>query len=112
VGEAFDTHSLFNLPEQHHTESAIPPRDDASTKTHGSMRRSREVHEYKSKKWTDWAREKSYGKRWSGTEGIFSAVKGIFGEHTRAKKPETACLEAGRKFWAYETIRKSAHIAD
>jgi len=105
---AFDTHQLFNLLEQHNTESAIPPRDDASTKAHGSMRRSREVHEYKNKNWTDWTRNKSYGKRWLGTEGIFSAVKGIFGEHTRAKNPEYACLEAGRKFWAYETIRQYA----
>ena len=105
---AFDVLALFNLLEQHHTESAIPPRDDASTKAHGSMRRSREVHEYKSKNWTDWARDKSYGKRWLGTEGIFSAVKGIFGEHTRAKTPENAYLEAGRKFWAYETMRQYA----
>lgn len=35
-------------------------------------------------------------------------VKGIFGETTRAKTTETVCLEAERKFWAYERIRKYA----
>jgi hypothetical protein len=109
---AFDVLDLFNLLEQHGTNSAIPPRDDASTKAHGSMRRAREVADYKAKSWDDWAKDKEYGKRWLGTEGIFSSVKGIFGEHTRAKLPKTACLEAARKFWAYELMRRyaKAHI--
>ena len=109
---SFDVHDLFNLLEQHSTDSAIPPRDDASNNAHGSMRRAREVADYKSKSWDEWAKAKEYGKRWLGTEGIFSSVKGIFGEDTRAKTPKTACLEAERKFWAYETIRRyaKAHI--
>jgi hypothetical protein len=105
---AFDVINLFNLLEEHDTESAIPPRDNSSTNANGSMRRVREVFEYQTKSWDDWTRDKQYGKRWLGTEGIFSSVKGIFGEHTRAKTVETACLEAERKFWAYETIRKYA----
>jgi hypothetical protein len=105
---AFDTIDLFNLLEEHKTESAIPPRDNASKNANGSMRRLREVFEYDTKTWTEWARDKSYGVRWLGTEGIFSSVKGTFGEHTRAKTPENACLEAGRKFWAYERMRKYA----
>ena len=104
----YDVIELFNLLEQHGTESAIPPRDNASDNANGSMRRAREVAEYKSKIWDDWARDKQYGKRWLGTEGIISSVKGIFGEHTRAKTTETTCLEAKRKFWAYETMRKYA----
>ena len=105
---AFDVHDLFNLLEQHSTDSAIPPRDDASNNAKGSMRRAREVADYKSKTWDEWAKGKEYGKRWLGTEGIFSSVKGIFGEDTRAKTPKTACLEAERKFWAYEMIRRYA----
>ena len=72
------------------------------------MRRVREVFEYQTKTWDEWAMGKQYGKRWLGAEGIFSSVKGIFGEHTRAKTVETACLEVERKFWAYETMRKYA----
>jgi hypothetical protein len=105
---AFDMIELFNLLEAHGTESAIPPRDNASKNANGSMRRVLEVFEYQTKSWDDWARDKQYGKRWLGTEGIFSSVKGIFGEHTRAKTIENACLEAERKFWAYETMRKYA----
>jgi hypothetical protein len=104
----FDTINLYNLLEEHGTESAIPPRDNASKNANGSMRRVREVFEYQTHTWDDWTRIKQYGKRWLGTEGIFSAVKGIFGEHTRAKTKETACLEAGRKFRAYEKMRKYA----
>jgi hypothetical protein len=105
---SFDTINLFNLLERHGTESAIPPRDNASENANGSYRRAREVAEYQVKDWEDWARDKQYGKRWLGTEGIFSAVKGIFGEDTKAKTPETACLEAKRKFWAYDKMQKYA----
>lgn len=105
---SYDVIDLYNLLEEHHTESAIPPRDDASKNANGSMRRVREVFEYQTQEWDDWAISKSYGKRWLGTECIFSAVKRIFSENTRAKKPETACKEAERKFWAYETMRKYA----
>jgi len=105
---AFDTIDLFNFLEGNNIESAIPPRDNAAEKSRGSMRRAREVAEYQLQSWDDWARGKQYGTRWLGTEGIISAVKGVFGEYTRAKTPETACLEAGRKFWAYELIRKYA----
>lgn len=105
---AFDSKELFNFLDQNCIESAIPPRDNAASKADGSMRRAREVLEYKSKTWDEWAQSKQYGKRWLGTEGIISSVKGIFGEDTRAKIPENACREAGRKFWHYEKMRKYA----
>lgn len=105
---AFDTIKLFQFLDQNCIDSAIPPRDNASNDANGSMRRAREVMEYKSKTWDEWAQAKQYGKRWLGTEGIISSVKGIFGEDTRAKTPENACLEAGRKFWLYEKMRKYA----
>ena len=105
---AFDTIDFFNWLEHHNIESAIPPRDSASTNANGSMRRLREVFDYQIKTWDEWARDKQYGKRWLGTEVIISAVKGIFGEDTRAKNVESACLEAKRKFWAYESMRRYA----
>ena len=105
---SFDVLDLFNLLEQHGTESAIPPRENASSNANGSMRSVREVFEYKTQLWEDWARGKSYGLRWLGTEGKFSAVKRIFGEKTRAKTVDNMCLEVRRRFWAYETMRKYA----
>jgi hypothetical protein len=105
---AFDVLDLFNLLEQHSTESAIPPRENASRNANGSMRRVREVFEFQTQLWEDWVCEKSYGLRWLGTEGIFSAVKRIFGERTRAKTVENMCLEVKRRFWAYEKMRQYA----
>ena len=104
----FDAIELFNLLEKHGTESAIPPRDNASRNANGSMRRVREVFEFQTQEWEDWARSKSYGLRWLGTEGRFSAVKRIFGEKTRAKTVDNMCLEVRRRFWAYESMRKYA----
>ena len=104
----FDVLDLFNLLEQHGTESAIPPRENASKNANGSMRRVREVFEFQTQRWEDWARKKRYGLRWLGTEGIFSAVKRIFGEKTRTKTVENMCLEVRRRFCAYETMRKYA----
>lgn len=105
---SFDVIDLFNLLEEHGTESAIPPRENASTNANGSMRRLREVFEYKTNTWQDWARHKNYGLRWLGTEGIFSAIKTTFGERTKAKTLQTMEHEIRRRFWAYETMRKYA----
>jgi len=105
---SFDVLKLFNLLEEHNVESAIPPRANASKNSNGSMRRLREVFEYQTKTWAEWARDKQYGKRWLGTEGIFSAVKRVFGEKTRSKNTEKMFKEIKRRFWAYETIRKYA----
>jgi len=105
---SFDVLDLFNLLEHHNTESAIPPRENASKNSNGSMRRLREVFEFQNQDWEDWSRDKMYGLRWVGTEGIFSAVKRIFGEKTRSKSIETMYLEIKRRFWAYETMRKYA----
>ena len=105
---AFDVLELFNLLEQHGTESAIPPRENASHNANGSRRRLWEVFEYQTKSWEDWTRDKHYGKRWLGTEGIFSSVKRIFGEKTRAKTVKNMCNEIRRRFWAYERMRKYA----
>jgi hypothetical protein len=100
-----DAKYLFNFLEQHNIEAAIKIRENASDKADGSMRRAREVAEYKSKGYKNWARDKQYGKRWLGTEVKFSAVKRKFGEKVRSKKRENKLKEVKRRFWAYETIR-------
>ena len=74
----------------------------------GSVRRGIEVTKFQSLGYETWAKEKSYGMRWTGTEGIISSVKRKFGERIRAKKEENMLMEAKRKFWAYETIRNYA----
>lgn len=105
---SFYVKNLFNLLEKHKIESAIKIRDDASKKANGSMRRAREVREYLTKGYQDWAREKQYGKRWLGTEVIFSAIKRKYGEKVKARKIENMYTEIRQRFWAYSTVRAYA----
>ena len=105
---AFDTHMFFNFLQKHGIKSAVKIRANASTKADGSMRRAREVKAYKSEGYEKWAGNRDYGMRWPGTEGIFSAVKRKFGERVRSKKKENMCLEAERRFWAYDCIAQYA----
>jgi hypothetical protein len=102
---SFDAKYLFNFLERHGIETAIKIRENASDKADGSMRRAREVAEYKAKGYLNWSRDKQYGKRWLGTEVKFSAVKRKFGESVRSKNRENKLKEVKRRFWAYETIR-------
>jgi hypothetical protein len=103
---SYDVIDLFNFLEENNIEAAIKIRSNASDNANGSMRRAREVAEYKVKGYTDWSRDKQYGKRWLGTEVRFSAVKRKFGEKIRSTKTENMLKEAKRRIWAYEKIRK------
>ena len=106
----FDVKDLFNLLQKYNIESAIKIREDASENADGSMRRAREVKDYKEKGYKEWARSKHYGRRWTGTEVIFSAVKGIFGEKTRAKTIPHMIKEVKRRFWAYQRMKRYADL--
>ncbi len=103
---SFDVHDLFDLLDQYAILSGIKIRKNASVDPEGvgSWRRRQEVLKYRKKGYKKWARETEYGRRWTGTEGIFSAVKGIFGEETRSKKIENLIHEVRRKFWAYDKM--------
>jgi hypothetical protein len=103
---AFDVHQLFDLLDQYTIQSAIKIRKNASLDEEGkgSWRRKQEVLKYRKKGYKKWAKEQKYGMRWPGTEGIFSSVKGIFGEETRSKKLENLVHEVKRKFWAYDKM--------
>lgn len=103
---SFDVHDLFDLLDQYAILSGIKIRKNASIDPEGkgSWRREQEVLNYRRKGYKRWAKETEYGRRWTGTEGIFSAVKGIFGEETRSKKIENLIHEVKRKFWAYDRM--------
>src|SRR3989338_6112000 len=103
---SFDVHDLFDLLDQYAILSGIKIRKNASIDPEGtgSWRRRQEVLKYRKKGYKKWARETEYGRRWTGTEGIFSAVKGIFGEETRSKNIGNMLHEVKRKFWAYDRM--------
>ncbi len=107
---SFDVHNLFDLLDKYMIASAIKIRKNASLDEEGkgSWRRRQEVLKYRKKGYKKWAKEKEYGRRWTGTEGIFSAVKGMFGEETRSKKIDNMIHEVKRKFWAYDKMCRYA----
>ncbi len=106
---SFDTINLFNFLEKHKIESHIKIRKGSIDKGEDSLR-DKEVALYKKKGYKKWAKEKEYGIRWNGTEGIISAVKRKFGEQTRSTKLENAKNEVKRKFWAYDEMKQYAKI--
>jgi hypothetical protein len=106
---SYDTHDLFDILDFYNIKSAIKIRKNAVVDPGGgSVRRNIEVEKYQGLGYEEWAKKNDYGMRWTGTEGIFSAVKRKFGERVRAKREEFMIKEAKRKFWLYERIRKYA----
>ena len=53
-----------------------------------------------------WAKKNKYGFRWVATEGIFSAIKRIFGEQLAATSEIGLIQEAKIKIWAYQKIKR------
>lgn len=103
---SFDTLDIFAFLEHNEIEAAVKPRKSAILEE-GDCLRNREIVAIK-KGYRKWSRERQYGLRWNGTEGIFSAVKRKFGEQTRSHKIENACSEVKRKFWAYDRMKAYA----
>lgn len=100
----FDDTGLFGFLEKHGIEPAIKPRKNAVL-SGGNTLRDKEIIEMNRLGYKRWARKRKYGQRWTGTEGIFSAVKRKSGECIRAHTIENALKEAKMKFWAYETMK-------
>jgi hypothetical protein len=105
---SFQTHNLFDFCDLHKIKTAIKISKSANPEVEGSWRRSIEVKKYRKLGYKKWAKQNEYGRRWTGTEGIFSAVKKIYGERVRAHKISNMCSEAERKFWAYQVIKRYA----
>ena len=105
---SFDTNNLFDFCDLHQIDPIMKIRKNAVVDPDGSWLRNTEIKKYKKLGYKKWAEKKRYGRRWTGTEGIFSAVKKIYGERVRAYKIENMCLEAKRKFWAYQVIKRYA----
>ena len=98
-----DCEDTFALCDQCGIEPGIKIRKNASERGLGP--RPREVRQYKKKRYKRWAREKGYGYRWPASEGIFSAVKRMFGEGVHSHRIRNMYHEAGLKFWAYQQVK-------
>jgi hypothetical protein len=103
---AFDNLDLWDFLRDNDIEPAIKPDKCAREDTDNEIR-NRHAKERK-KSYKKWARKHRYGMRWPATEGIFSAIKRIFGETIRASSEIGMIKEASAKIWAYKRMRKYA----
>lgn len=102
---SYDEIALWNWLVYNRIEPTIKPDKNAITPS-GSRERDKNTQERNQLGYDLWAREHGYGKRWPATEGIFSAVKRIFGETIHAKTEVGMIQEAKIKFWAYQRIKR------
>ncbi|MBI4896159.1 MAG: transposase [Candidatus Aenigmarchaeota archaeon] len=102
---SYDEIALWNQLVYAGIEPVIKPDKNAVIPS-GSRERDKNVDERNLLGYDLWSREHSYGYRWPATEGIFSAVKRIFGEKIHAKTEIGMIQEAKTKFWAYQKIKR------
>ena len=102
---SYDEIALWNQLVYNGIEPIIKPDKNAIVPS-GSRERDKNVNERNLLGYDLWSREHGYGHRWPATEGIFSAVKRIFGEQIHAKSEIGMIQEAKIKFWAYQRIKR------
>ena len=106
---AFDVNDLFDLMHSIGAKPVIKIRKKASPGRYvGSRYRRRAIMEYREKGYRKWAEDNTYGMRWPGTEGIFSAVKRKFGENCVSRSTEGLEAEGCQRFWVYDYINQGA----
>lgn len=104
---SYDAIALWNWLVYNRIEPIIKPDKNAIVPS-GSRERDKNVLERNDLGYDLWAREHGYGDRWPATEGIFSAVKRIFGEQIHARSERGMIQEAKIKFWAYQKMKRYA----
>ena len=102
---SYDEIDLWNWLVYNRIEPIIKPDRNAIIPS-GSRERDKNTSERNDLGYDLWAREHGYGYRWTATEGIFSAVKRIFGEQIHARSERGIIQEAKIKFWAYQRIKQ------
>ena len=103
---AMDKKSLWNFCKEQNIKPIIKPDKNARTDTDCAVR-NREVKTKNKLGYKQWARKRGYGHRWPATEGIFSAIKRMFGEHLLATSEQGMLQEAASKIWAYQKLKRA-----
>jgi len=101
---ALDNMELWNFLQDQGIPPIIKPDKNAREDTDNDTR-NQHVKERK-KSYKKWAKKHKYGLRWPATEGIFSAIKRIFGETLHAKSEIGMFHEASAKIWAYQKFKR------
>jgi hypothetical protein len=102
---SLDCMNLWNFLDNQDIEPVIKPDKNALTDTDSDLRNG-VVKERNKLGYKKWARKNKYGDRWPATEGIFGAMKGIFGEQLSATSEKGMKQEAASKIWAYQRIKR------
>ena len=101
-----DKKSLWDFLDQKGIKAAIKPDENALTDTE-CISRNQAVLERNREGYKRWAKKIGYGHRWTATEGIFSAVKRMFGEQIKATSEKGMLQEAACKIWAYQKLKRA-----
>jgi hypothetical protein len=102
---SYDQIALWNWLVYNRIEPIIKPDKNAIIPS-GSRERDKNTSERNDLGFDLWSREHGYGHRWPATEGIFSAVKRIFGEQIHARTERGIIQEAKIKFWGYQRMKR------
>ncbi len=100
-----DNKELWKTLEQEDIDPIIKPDKNARTDTESELR-NKVVKERNKLGYKRWAKKSKYGIRWPATEGIYSAIKRIFGEQLLATSEQGLLHEAASKIWAYQTLKR------
>jgi len=105
----FDKKDLWKYFESNRIQPIIKPDKNARVDSDSSWRninvRYRNEFGYK-----DWAKRTNYGQRWVATEGIFSAIKRMFGEHLAGKSEMGMVQETKMKVWSYVALKRYGEV--
>ena len=102
---SMDEMDLWDCLQQHGIKPIIKPDKNARDDSENELR-NKAVKERNKKGYKKWAKKNKYGFRWVATEGIFSAIKRIFGEQLAATTEIGLIQEAKIKIWAYQALKR------
>jgi hypothetical protein len=103
---AMDDKDLWNFCNDQSLRPIIKPDKNARYDVDCPLR-NQHIRERNRLGYKRWARKNSYGHRWTATEGIFSAIKRVFGEQIRATSETGMLHEAASKIWAYQRLQRA-----
>ncbi len=102
---SMDALHLWNFCEEQGIRPIIKPDKNALTDTDSKLR-NKAVKERDRTGYKHWAKKNRYGYRWPATEGIFSAMKRMFGEQLAATSEQGMLQETSCKIWAYQRLKR------
>ncbi len=102
---AMDSKPLYDFCADRGIMPVFKPDANARTDTRSKLR-NKVVKERNRLGYKRWAKKNRYGFRWPATEGVFSAMKRVFGEQLAATSERGMLQEASNKIWAYQRLKR------